>query len=157
MGPAVVIWVLIALFALCSLRNHILHSRRPVWLLYAVLLGCLHLLASMLFWAVGVQLWNAASWPTRLAEGLSFSTLLVSYILITAFQCRSWFRDLYRRCPVCLESLLLSCTQGASDRMLLSTPVTESVCSHGHGVLIETRWVRQFRPENSPLETFVRA
>jgi hypothetical protein len=157
MGPAAAVWILVAFFAFVSLRSHMPHRGRPLWLLYAVLLGCLHVLASMLFWALAVQIWSSTSWPTRLAEGLSFSTLLVSYILITALQCRYWLRDLYQRCPVCLESLLLRSTQGAGNRVLLSTAVTESVCSHGHGVLVETRWMRQFRCEESPFEGLVRA
>ena len=115
-----------------------------------------HLLASMLVWALAIQVWDGAPWPTRLVEGLSFSVLLASYLLITALQCRYWIRDLYQRCPVCLESPLLTFTQGASDRVLRSTWVTESVCSHGHGVLVETRWMRQFRRDDSPLEGLVR-
>jgi hypothetical protein len=41
--------------------------------------------------------------------------------------------------------------------VLLSPLFTESVCIHGHGVLVENRWSRRFRPEESPLERLVRA
>jgi hypothetical protein len=157
MGPAVPVWILLLCGAFFSLRGYLPYSGRRYWLVYAVFSGCLHLLASMTVWALAIQIWNETPWPTRLIAWLAFSAVLVSYVLLAALQCRYWLNDLNQRCPVCLERLLLSSTQGQGERVLLSTAVTESVCSHGHGVLVETRWTRQFRRENSPLEGLVRA
>jgi hypothetical protein len=101
-------------------------------------------------WALATQLWGRASWHTPATGGLSFSLLVVTYLLVAAAQCLYWWHDLRHRCPVCLDRLLLSWTQGDADRILLSAAVTESVCAHGHGALIESRWSRDFRPEHSP-------
>ena len=35
-------------------------------------------------------------------------------------QCRWWWRDLFRRCPICLEGLRLPLAEGTADRVLLS-------------------------------------
>ena len=43
------------------------------------------------------------------------------------------------------SALLLASTEGNMERTLLSAAVTESVCAHGHGLLVETRWERHFQ------------
>jgi hypothetical protein len=68
----------------------------------------------------------------------------VIYLLMAAAQCRYWWHDLRNRCPICLNRLLLSQTQGDANRILLSAAITESVCAHGHGFLIESHWSRDF-------------
>jgi hypothetical protein len=39
----------------------------------------------------------------------------------------------------------LPLTDGTADRVLLDPAVTESICAHGHGALLESRWIRRFR------------
>ncbi len=152
-SPAKVIWLLIALYGGFFLYTRVGPRVTPQWLLYAVALGCLHALASILGWALAIQLWDrAASWPQMpTISALGFSMLAVTYLLIAAVQCSCWWSDLRRRCPVCLDRLLLAWTQGDTASVLLSAAVTESVCAHGHGVMVESRWSRDFRREHSPL------
>lgn len=155
MGPALAAWIVFPICAVFSLRTRWPAFGRCRWLFYATLTGCLHALASLTGWAYVIQLWTRAAWPTHLGEALALSLLLVLQLLIAAVQFRIWVRDLCQRCPVCLERLLLSSTNGATESVLLSTSVTESICAHGHGVLVETRWNRQFRRESSPLEGLI--
>ena len=144
-APAKVIWLLIALYALffsCTHAGRLFTARS---FLYGVFLGFLHALASILVWALAIQLWLRTSWQTSLSAGLSFSVLAIAYVLGTAIQCGCLWWDFRHRCPACLDRLLLSWTQGDEDRILLNPAAAESVCAHGHGVLLESRWVRDFR------------
>jgi hypothetical protein len=85
-----------------------------------------------------------------------FSLVFLAYLLISAMQCRWWWSDLNQRCSVCLDRLVLPLTEGTADRVLLESAITESVCAQGHGVLVESRWSRRFRPQDSPLRGLVR-
>jgi hypothetical protein len=158
MGPAKTAWGLIALSSVLLLLMHAAcmpHAYR--WFLYGMTTGCLHALASMMAWALGVQVWSAAPWSTDGHALLVFLALLTVYLGATALQWRYWWNDLHRRCPVCLDGLVLPLADGTPDRVLLDPATTESVCAHGHGVLVENRWSRRFRPEESPLEGLIRA
>ncbi len=143
-SPAKVIWLLIAVYGAFFLYSRTRRRVTPRWLLYAVGMGCLHAVASILAWALATQVWERASW-------LGFSLIVVVYLLGTAVQCFYWWHDLRHRCPVCLDRLLLSWTTGEPGRVLLRATVTESVCAQGHGVLIESHWLYDFRRESSPL------
>lgn len=136
--PAIVVWVIIALTACFSLKMHLPAASRGRWLAYAALLGFLHMLTSVTAWAFAIQLWKHP------ASGLALGVFLVAYLLASGMQYRFWLRDLYQRCPVCLERLLLTLTQGRADHLFVTMPFTESVCAHGHGVLTESPWARRF-------------
>jgi hypothetical protein len=152
MGPAFTAWMLIGWSALLFLRSRGVGRS----LLYAIFGGCLHMLASLSAWALAIQLWNGVPWPNSLTSGGSYCLLLTTYLLATALQYRCWMRDLDQRCPICLGRLVLAVTHGDASSLLLSAAVTESVCARGHGVLMESRWVRRFRPEESPLDALIR-
>jgi hypothetical protein len=154
MGPAWAIWLLIALYAVYSLRA----SAAPFsgrWLLYGFAVTGLHALASLTAWGLANQFWIRTTWSTGGAAAFGFSVLMVTFLGVAAIQCRYLWGDLRQRCPVCLDRLLLPLTEGAADSVLCNPAVTESVCAHGHGVLVESRWSRRFRPQESPLEAVV--
>jgi hypothetical protein len=153
-GPAQAIWILLWFYVVFSLGQSI-PSRSTIrgkvnWLLYGFLLAFLHTLASLMTWALTVQIWKWAP-SSGVAASAIFSLVFLAYLLISAMQCRWWRSDLTQRCPVCLDRLMLPLTEGAPDRVLLESAITESICVHGHGVLVESRWSRRFRPEESPL------
>ena len=148
-GPALAIWVLLWFYVMFSLLQCLPSRGRVGWLLYGLVTAFLHALVSLMVWALAMQVWN---WTPAL-----FSLLFIAYMLSAAMQCRLWLRDLNQRCPMCLERLVLPITEGTPDRVLLESPITESLCAHGHGVLVESRWSRRFRPEESPLHGLVRA
>jgi hypothetical protein len=152
MGPAKSAWLVLGFCAAFQLRRF---RRWP--LCYGVLSGSLHALVSLMAWALALQLWSRIHWSTDGRALLAFLALLSAYLNMAVIQCRFWWRDLERRCPICLDGLLLPLTEGTADRVLLSSATTESVCAHGHGVLVENRWSRRFRPEESSLEKLVRA
>jgi hypothetical protein len=151
MGPAITAWILIGCSAFFALRSR----GKGRWLLYAIFTGCMHMLVSLTAWAFAIQLWSRMSWPNGLTSEGSLCLLLVTYLLASAVQSGHWMRDLDRRCPICLERLLLALTHGDTGSLLLRTAVTESICARGHGVLVESRWNRRFRPEESPLDELV--
>ncbi len=144
MGPALTVWLLIAFLTFFRLAGNASQFRKPRWLFHTLLLGCLHTLASMIAWAFGIELWIRIPWPTPLAAALSFASLFLAYLLMAAAQCRAMRCDLLNRCPICLDRLLLAWTRGEANRALLNVATTESLCAHGHGVLIESRWNRHF-------------
>ncbi len=152
MGPAKAVW---GLLAFCSLFFVATHCSKPRWLGYGMAVGCLHALASLMTWAFAIQPWSGTAWAPGGRALLGFLALSAIYLGVVALQCHVWWHDLRRRCPFCLDSLLLPLTEGAADCFLLNSPTTESVCAHGHGVLVETRWESRFRPERSPLQGLV--
>jgi hypothetical protein len=152
MGPARAIWCLIALYAVyfvCTSGTPL----RGRWLLYGFAVMSLQALASLTAWAFANQLWN----PSGGAEALGFCAMLVAFLGVAALQCRYAWGDLRRRCPVCLDCFVLPLTEGAADSVLFNPIVTESLCAHGHGVLVESRWSRAFREQESPLEGLIGA
>lgn len=85
---------------------------------------------------------------------VTIAFLFIAWMGVAVMQVRHWWTDLRSRCPLCLERMVLPLTEGAEGSMVLRPAVTESICTHGHGVLVESRWDRTFRPEESPLESF---
>lgn len=152
-GPAQLAWVLLGFYVVFSLGQCLPSRGSGRWLLYGFMMALMHTLASLTVWALVMQLW---SWPVGGAGGVVFSLVFLAYLLASAMQCRWWRRDLNQRCPICLERLVLPLTEGAAERVLIESAITESVCAHGHGVLVESRWSRRFRPEESPLRGLVR-
>jgi hypothetical protein len=157
MGPAKALWACIGFVMSLLLTARFKTRLTAYWFAYGLVLLGLHALASMFAWGVGMQGWSRVHWRTDGTALLAFIALLFVYVGAAAMHCRSWWRDLHRRCPVCLERLRLPLTDGAADRVLLSPISTEWVCIHGHGVLVENRWSRRFRRQESPWEQLIRA
>jgi hypothetical protein len=148
-GPAQIVWLLLWFYVIVSLIQCAPSRGKGQWLLYGLLMALLHTLVSLVAWALAMQMW---SWPVGGVGGMVFSLVFLAYMLLSAMQCRWWRSDLNQRCPVCLDRLVLPVTEGTAERVLLESAITESVCAHGHGVLVESRWLRRFRQEESPLE-----
>jgi hypothetical protein len=149
MSPVWTAWVIIALYGVFFLLAHARRMLAGRWLLYGSALICLHALTSLMTWAFAMQLWNRIKWPN--AAALAFPLLILACWGMAALQCRYCWNDLRRRCPFCLDRLLLPLTDGTADRVLLDPAATESVCAHGHGALLESRWIRRFR-QSAPLD-----
>jgi hypothetical protein len=152
-GPAQAVWILLSFYVVYSLGQSV--RNKVNWLLYGLVVALLHALASLMAWALAMQTWKWAP-SSGSAAAIVVPLVFLAYLLISGMQCRSWWSDLNRRCPVCLDRFVLPLTEGMADRVLLESAVTESVCAHGHGVLVESRWSRRFRPEESPLRGLVR-
>jgi len=152
MGPAKAVW---GVMAFVSLFLVAVPRRSYRWLGYGFVVGCLHSLASLLAWAFAIQLWSRISWPTDSAALFGFLFISAVCLGVAVLQCQVWWRDLRRRCPLCLDCLLLPLTEGSENCLLLDPATTESICAHGHGVLVETRWSSRFRPQRSPLHGLV--
>jgi hypothetical protein len=158
MEPAEALWAGIGLMMPILLGARLLKTRwRWYWFLYGLFLLALHALVSTIGWAIAMQVWRRAPWPSDGAALLAFLGVLFAYVGAIAVQCRWWWRDLHQRCPICLEGLRLPLIEGTADCVLLAPVSVESVCIHGHGVLVENRWARRFRPSESPLDRLIRA
>jgi hypothetical protein len=154
-GPAQVVWVLAWFYVVFSLYQGLPSRGKDRWLLYGLVVALMHTLVSLMAWALAMQLWKWAPSSAGGLAGLIFSLLFIAYMLSVAIQCRHWRSDLNQRCPMCLDRLVLPLTEGKADRVLLESAITESVCVYGHGVLVESRWSRRFRPQESPLRGLV--
>jgi hypothetical protein len=152
MGPAKAVW---GFLSFCSLFFVATFKGSRRWLLYGLAVACLHSLASLTIWAFAIQRWSRIAWSTDGTALLGFLVLSMLYLGTVALQCHLWWHDLRRRCPLCLDTLLLTVTKGTADCYLLNSVTTESVCAHGHGVLVETRWSSRFRPQQSSLHALV--
>ena len=156
MGPAKAVWGFIAfcfVAFLSSFRAKFKGAYR--WFGYGFAVACLHSLASLIIWALAIQLWSRIAWSTDGTALLGLLALSMVYLGVVVLQCQLWWSDLRRRCPLCLDSLLLTLTKGTADCYLLNSVTTESVCAYGHGVLVENRWWCGFRPERSSLQRLV--
>ncbi len=153
MQPAKALWLFVAIYAVFSLRRYVPRIGRGTWLLYGAAVFGLNALTTTMAWGLAVQIYDV-----RLRSGAGPAgvfLLVLAFFRMTAMQYRYWRQDLLERCPVCLDRLMLPLTEGTAESVLLRPAVTESVCAHGHGVLVESRWSRAFRPEESPLRGLV--
>lgn len=143
-NPAQSVWLVIG----CCCAFLLLGTSPRFWrrLLYGFALIALHAAASLAIAAFTLQIWN------RMPMTVAF--LFIAWMGVAVMQVRHWWTDLRSRCPLCLERMVLPLTEGAEGSMVLQPAATESICRHGHGVLVESRWDRTFRPEESPLESF---
>ena len=158
MGPSRATWAFLWLWGICSLKMNFRRCRKePRWSLYVLATGALHCATSMLLWAFAMQLWTGAPWSTDGWAALALLVLLLGYVGSAVVQIRWWIRDLNRRCPVCLDGLLLWLAAGSEGCLVLNSLTKESICAHGHGVLEENRWARGFRAQRSPLAGIIRA
>ena len=151
MGPARAVWALLLLLGLWSLMNLRRCKQEPLWCLFALATGGLQCATSMLLWAFAMQLWTKVQWSTDGQAALALLLLFLVYVGSAVAQTRWWMLDLDRRCPICLDGLLLSLSAGSDDCIVLNSSTKESICAHGHGVLVENRWSRGWRAQQSPL------
>jgi hypothetical protein len=144
-NPAQSVWLVIACYGAIFLLGYL---RRPLWrwLLYGIGSAALHATASLAVAAFTLQIWNRTSWAVTFP--------FIVWMGLAVIQCRYWWIDLRSRCPRCFERMVMPLTAGDAGSMVLQPAVTESICTHGHGVLVESRWDRTFRPEESPIESF---
>jgi len=145
-GPAQIVWMAIGVYGLLLLRRYASGPAMRRWVWYGIGVGCLHAAASMAVFAWAIQM---------RPNGVGLMVVFPAWLIGAALQCGWWWSDLRERCPKCLERMVMPLTDGAADRVLIDAAVTESVCVHGHGVLVDSRWVRKFRVEESPIEELV--
>lgn len=141
MEPIGLIWSLLAMYgAICALLRG--ERWRGGLSLYAAAVTGLHALVSSIAWGFANEVMARRSQPE---SALAFALLLLAFAGAAAMQCRYAWGGLCRRCPICLDRLVLPLTEGRPDRVLLDSVVTESLCAHGHGVMVASRWSRSFR------------
>jgi hypothetical protein len=143
-SPAQSLWLLMACYCAFLLWGTWLQFLWR-WLLYAIGSAALHAAASLAVAAYTLQIWTGSP--------LAITFLFIAWMGAAVMQVRCWWVDLRSRCPRCFERMALPSTEGAAESIILRPAVTESICTHGHGVLVESRWNRTFRPEESLIES----
>ena len=75
---------------------------------------------------------------------MSFPFTFVGWAFVTM---RLWRHDLLGRCPACLRRLGLSDVRGNASDLLIAPLERETICLHGHGANIESRWGHAFETD----------
>lgn len=138
---------LIILLAGAGPLLHYYWRRRAAWLLLLYGLATLLLftfIATTVF-VTAMQyhlLASYSAWDLRIAVYVGYA---LAHTLAMARLFRLWRRDVYSRCPACLEPLRLPLERGHFDSVLLDPAELESLCIQGHGTLTETRWTAEFQ------------
>jgi hypothetical protein len=150
--PVAALWVVISCWAGYWLRRAGTHS-----LVYGSSVLALHALLSVLAWMYGNQLWERLKPESNIVADVVYGALMAAFLVAAAAQVYVWRRDLLRRCPQCLERLVLPLSAGDPNSFVLNPATTESICAQGHGVLVESRLSTRFRPSAATIESLFRS
>ncbi len=142
------LWFLVLAAAAYSIRQ----SARPL-IFYSLSALALHALVSALGWIYVNHLWDRFRPQGDLAADMAYAALGAALFVIGARQFFLWRSDLRLRCPECLDRLVLPLTAGDPNSIVLNPATTELICAHGHGVMLENRMSRRFRPSASTIES----
>jgi len=127
--------------ATAKLRQH-----RRIWLFAA---GTLLLLAALggVLWATILQLLMRNRWASDGLQGIAVGTFAFTYVGWAFVALRLWYRDLLRRCPICLRRLGMADLRGNAGDLLVAPLERETICLYGHGVNVESRWRHTFETD----------
>jgi hypothetical protein len=95
-------------------------------------------------WVTTLQYFMLITWTDWALREVSIVSLHLGLIGVAAGTAKWWRTDVYRRCPECLERLLLPEEHGRMNSFLLEPLEVEMVCVNGHGTLAEDHWQRRF-------------
>jgi hypothetical protein len=143
---AVVLWI-VTLVGTARIAARL--TRPGTWriCLYAgALLGEAAVFAGVV-WATGMQLLLASGWGFDIGQGLALGLFLLAYSWSAYGAMNLWWRDVERRCPVCLSLPAMPEIRGKQHDVLVEPLEVESVCLQGHGLAVESRWRRSFDPQ----------
>lgn len=111
---------------------------------YAVAVLCELAMAGGVCWATGLQLLLGWRWGSDLLQGVALGSFAFAFSWSAWFAQRLWWRDVERRCPVCLRLPGMPEVRGKRCDVLLEPLEVEAICLRGHGLAIESRWQRGF-------------
>jgi hypothetical protein len=122
---------------------------RGYWRAWVFAVGTLFLVVALdaVLWATGIQLVMEKRWFSDALQGMaivSFPFTFVGWAFVTM---RLWRHDLLSRCPACLRRLGLSDVRGNPSDLLIAPLERETICLHGHGANIESRWGHAFETD----------
>lgn len=118
-------------------------------LLFGMLLLVLMAAMGAVCWATGLQMLLHSRWRVDPLQGVAVMVFGFAFVGSMAAAFRFLFRDLARRCPVCLTRLGMADSRGNRHDVLVWPRETETICLHGHGLNLETRWGRVFQEDPS--------
>ena len=116
------------------------------WRVWAFAVSTLLLLVALggVLWATGLELLMKSRWNSDGLQGLAILAFPFAYLGWAFLTLRLWRRDLLRRCPVCLRRLGLADWRGNGANLLVAPLERETICLHGHGADVESRWRHTF-------------
>jgi hypothetical protein len=115
--------------------------------LYSLALLAEMMVAGSVVWATGMQILLARSWGADGIQGMALLLYLVGYAWGAWWALGMWWRDVDRRCPICLWLPGMPEERGKECDVLVEPREVESICLHGHGLAIESRWRRRFESD----------
>jgi len=115
--------------------------------LYGAGLLCEMAAAGSIAWGTSLQLLLGHSWGAVGIQGFALLLFLMAYAWAAWWALRVWWRDLERRCPVCLRLPGLPDVRGKAHSLLIEPLEVESICFYGHGLAVESRWRSRFQPQ----------
>ncbi len=145
---AMTLWTLAAIGAA---RLATAFAPRKQWrlCLYAlILLGGLAIIGGIC-WISGLQILLSRSWGFDIAQGGALGAFVLAYWWAAYFAMKFWWRDLERRCPSCIRLPGMPESRGKELQLIVDPLEVESICLHGHGLAVESRWRRTFESGGS--------
>lgn len=112
--------------------------------IYAGVVLCGIAAVGSLCWATGMQILLRWRWGSDLIQGVALGLFQLGYWWSPYGAWRLWWRDVARRCPVCLRLPGMPDVRGKASDVLLEPREVESICLHGHGLVVESRWSSRF-------------
>jgi hypothetical protein len=113
-------------------------------LLYSVTVLCAIVLASAVVWVTGLQILVSKSWGYDGIQGSVLLTFFLSFVGMLYLAMLLWWIDVESRCPCCLRLPGMPEMHGHPYDVLVNPLAIESICFHGHGVAVQSRWGRCF-------------
>ncbi len=95
-------------------------------------------------WVVALQFLLSEPWASDILQGAVLVIFVAAYLWTTYAAWRFWWRDVKRRCPLCLRVLGMPEVRGHEHNFLLDPREVESICFNGHGAVTESRWTCRF-------------
>jgi hypothetical protein len=94
--------------------------------------------------ATGLEVLLRRRWGADFIQSLALGLFLIAYWWSAYWVMKLWWLYVERRCPVCLSLRGMPDVRGKEDGILIEPLEVESICLHGHGLAVESRWRSRF-------------
>ena len=140
---AATLWT-VAIAGVARIVLHFISRRQWRVSLYAAGVLFAMVVTGGFIWITGMQLLLARRWGADFVQIAAVGVFGFAYVLAAFAAMRFWSRDMDLRCPVCLRLPGLPDARGKVHDLVVDPREIESICMHGHGYAVESRWRRGF-------------
>jgi hypothetical protein len=100
--------------------------------------------AAAVCWITVLQVLFARTWAHDGIQGLALIAFGFGFAGMLYMATHLWWADVERRCPVCLRVPGMQEERGKFHHVLIEPLEVETICLHGHGLILKNRWLRHF-------------